>query len=102
MIKGTAIIGRTCRIPPQPYIRIFSSSTAVDRPFNQPSLNNALLFNKAVAPARQLQRGDSILATNAPRRRRGAVAFPFPCPQYHTVEIEGKPFDTGLLKFGAP
>jgi NDP-sugar pyrophosphorylase family protein len=100
MIKGPAIIGRNCEIRHNAYIRdnvIIGDGCVVG---NSSELKNSLLFNKAVAPHFNYV-GDSILGFKA-HLGAGVVLSNFKSlPGNITVETNGKPFDTGLRKFGA-
>jgi NDP-sugar pyrophosphorylase family protein len=100
MIKGPAIIGRNCEIRHNAYIRdhvIIGNGCVVG---NSTELKNSILFNQAVAPHFNYV-GDSILGHKA-HLGAGVVLSNFKSlPGNITVEMEGKPFDTGLRKFGA-
>jgi NDP-sugar pyrophosphorylase family protein len=100
MIKGPAIIGRNCEIRHNAYIRdhvIVGDGCVVG---NSTELKNSILFNQAVAPHFNYV-GDSILGHKA-HLGAGVVLSNFKSlPGNITVEMEGKPFDTGLRKFGA-
>ncbi|MFO1476052.1 MAG: UDP-N-acetylglucosamine diphosphorylase [Verrucomicrobiota bacterium] len=100
MIKGPAIIGCNCEIRHNAYIRdnvIIGDGCVIG---NSTELKNALLFNKAVAPHFNYI-GDSILGHKA-HIGAGVILSNFKSlPGNITVDLEGKPFDTGLRKFGA-
>ena len=100
MIKGPAIIGRNCQIRHNAYIRehvLVGDGCVVG---NSTEVKNALLFNHAVAPHFNYV-GDSILGHRA-HLGAGVVLSNFKSlPGNVIVEIDGKPFDTGLRKFGA-
>jgi len=100
MIKGPAIIGKNCEIRHNAYIRenvIIGDSCVIG---NSTELKNALLFNKAVAPHFNYI-GDSVLGHKA-HLGAGAVLSNFKSlPGNVIVEMNGKPVDTGLRKFGA-
>jgi NDP-sugar pyrophosphorylase family protein len=100
MIKGPAIIGRNCEIRHNAYIRdnvIIGDGCVVG---NSTELKNSILFNKAVAPHFNYV-GDSILGHKS-HLGAGVVLSNFKSlPGNITVEMDGKPFDTGLRKFGA-
>ena len=100
MIKGPAIIGRNCEIRHNAYIRdnvIIGDGCVIG---NSTELKNALLFNNAVAPHFNYI-GDSILGHKA-HVGAGVILSNFKSlPGNITVDINGKPFDTGLRKFGA-
>jgi NDP-sugar pyrophosphorylase family protein len=100
MIKGPAIIGRNCQIRHNAYIRdqvIIGDDCVVG---NSTEIKNSLLFNGAVAPHFNYV-GDSILGHKA-HLGAGVVLSNFKSfPGNITVEMDGKPFDTGLRKFGA-
>src|SRR6185295_14584022 len=67
---------------------------------NSTELKNALLFNQAVAP-HFIYIGDSILGHKA-HLGAGVILSNFKSLTGNvTVELDGKPFDTGLRKFGA-
>jgi NDP-sugar pyrophosphorylase family protein len=100
MIKGPAIIGRNCEIRHNAYVRenvLLGDNCIVG---NSSEVKNALLFNQAVAPHFNYI-GDSILGCKA---HLGAGVKISNIKLVHgnvTVEMSGKPFDTGLRKFGA-
>ena len=100
MIKGPAIIGKNCEIRHNAYIRdnvIIGDNCVIG---NSTELKNALLFNNAVAPHFNYI-GDSILGYKA-HIGAGVILSNFKSlPGNITVEMDGKPFDTGLRKFGA-
>jgi UDP-N-acetylglucosamine diphosphorylase / glucose-1-phosphate thymidylyltransferase / UDP-N-acetylgalactosamine diphosphorylase / glucosamine-1-phosphate N-acetyltransferase / galactosamine-1-phosphate N-acetyltransferase len=100
MIKGPAIIGRNCEIRHNAYIRdnvIIGDGCVIG---NSTELKNALLFNNAVAPHFNYI-GDSILGHKA-HIGAGVVLSNFKSlPGNIKIEMDGKPFDTGLRKFGA-
>jgi NDP-sugar pyrophosphorylase family protein len=100
MIKGPAIIGKNCEIRHNAYVRenvILGDNCIVG---NSTEIKNALLFNKAVAPHFNYI-GDSILGHKA-HLGAGVKISNIKLVQGNvTVEINGKPFDTGLRKFGA-
>src|SRR5208337_2093393 len=100
MIKGPAIIGRNCQIRHNAYIRenvIIGDNCVVG---NSTEIKNSLLFNNAQAPHFNYV-GDSILGHKA---HLGAGVKISNFTLYGgtvSVEIDGKPYDTGLRKFGA-
>jgi len=100
MIKGPAIIGKNCEIRHNAYIRdnvIIGDNCVVG---NSTELKNALLFNNAAAPHFNYV-GDSILGHKA-HIGAGVVLSNFKSlPGNIKIELDGKPFDTGLRKFGA-
>jgi len=100
MIKGPAIIGRNCRIRHNAYIRedvLIGDDCVIG---NSCELKNALLFNGCQVPHFNYV-GDSILGHKA-HLGAGTVLSNFKSfPGNVTVELNGKPFDTGLRKFGA-
>ena len=100
MIKGPAIIGKNCEIRHNAYIRdhvIIGDNCVIG---NSTELKNALLFNNAVAPHFNYI-GDSILGYKA-HLGAGVVLSNFKSlPGNIKIELDGKPFDTGLRKFGA-
>jgi NDP-sugar pyrophosphorylase family protein len=100
MIKGPAIIGRNCQIRHNAYIRenvIIGDGCIVG---NACELKNVLLFNQSqVTHFNYL--GDSILGHKA-HVGAGVIASNLKSlPGNVTVQMDGKPFDTGLRKFGA-
>ncbi len=100
MIKGPAIIGRNCQIRHNAYIRehvIIGDNCVVG---NSTEVKNALLFNHAVAPHFNYV-GDSILGCKAHLGAGVVLSNVKSLPGNVTVEVEGKPLDTGLRKFGA-
>lgn len=100
MIKGPAIIGRNCQIRHNAYIRenvIIGDGCVVG---NSSELKNALLFNGAQVPHFNYI-GDSILG-HAAHLGAGVICSNLKSLSGNvTVEMDGKPFDTGLRKFGA-
>jgi len=100
MIKGPAIIGRNCEIRHNAYIRqhvIIGNNCVVG---NSCEVKNSILLNHAVA-AHFNYIGDSILGYKA-HLGAGVKISNFKLISGNiTVEIDGKSFDTGLLKFGA-
>jgi UDP-N-acetylglucosamine diphosphorylase / glucose-1-phosphate thymidylyltransferase / UDP-N-acetylgalactosamine diphosphorylase / glucosamine-1-phosphate N-acetyltransferase / galactosamine-1-phosphate N-acetyltransferase len=100
MIKGPAIIGRNCQIRHNAYLReavIIGDHCVVG---NSCELKNAVLFNHAVAPHFNYI-GDSVLGYRAHLGAGVVLSNVKSLPGHVTVEVEGKPFDTGLRKFGA-
>jgi NDP-sugar pyrophosphorylase family protein len=100
MIKGPAIIGRNCQIRHNAYIRdhvIVGDNCVVG---NSCELKNAVLFNGCQVPHFNYV-GDSILGHKA-HLGAGVILSNFrSLPGNVKVELDGKPFDTGLRKFGA-
>lgn len=100
MIKGPAIIGSNCQIRHNAYLRenvIIGDGCVVG---NSTELKNSLLFNGCQAPHFNYV-GDSILGCKT-HLGAGVVLSNFKAfPGNVTVEIDGRPFDTGLRKFGA-
>jgi len=100
MIKGPAIIGRNCQIRHNAYIRenvLIGDGCVVG---NSSELKNALLFNGAQVPHFNYV-GDSILGHKAHLGAGVKVSNFKLFPGNIEIEIDGKPFDTGLRKFGA-
>ncbi|HEY5911062.1 MAG TPA: UDP-N-acetylglucosamine diphosphorylase [Verrucomicrobiae bacterium] len=100
MIKGPAIIGRNCEIRHNAYIReqvIVGDHCVIG---NSCELKNALLLNRAVVPHFNYV-GDSILGFQAHLGAGVKVSNVKLVAGNVTVEVEGKPCDTGLRKFGA-
>jgi UDP-N-acetylglucosamine diphosphorylase / glucose-1-phosphate thymidylyltransferase / UDP-N-acetylgalactosamine diphosphorylase / glucosamine-1-phosphate N-acetyltransferase / galactosamine-1-phosphate N-acetyltransferase len=100
MIKGPAIIGRNCEIRHNAYIRenvIMGDDCVLG---NSSEVKNALLFNKAGAPHFNYI-GDSILGYKAHLGAGVKISNIKVISGNVTVEMNGKPFDTGLRKFGA-
>ena len=100
MIKGPAIIGRNCQIRHNAYIRehvIVGDGCVVG---NSCELKNALLFNGGQVPHFNYV-GDSILGHKAHLGAGVILSNVKSFPGNVTVEMDGKPFDTGLRKFGA-
>lgn len=100
MIKGPAIIGKNCQIRHNAYLRenvIIGDNCVVG---NSTEIKNSLLFNHAAAPHFNYL-GDSILGYKA-HLGAGVKISNFKLFSGNiTVELDGKPFDTGLRKFGA-
>lgn len=100
MIKGPAIIGRNCEIRHNAYFRehvIVGDHCVVG---NACELKNALLFNHAGVPHFNYV-GDSILGFEAHLGAGVKISNVKLVPGNVTVDIDGKPLDTGLRKFGA-
>jgi len=100
MIKGPAIIGRNCQIRHNAYIReqvLIGDNCVVG---NSCEVKNALLFNEAVAPHFNYI-GDSILGFRTHLGAGVKISNVKLAPQNVTVMMDGRPFDTGLRKFGA-
>src|SRR3989440_3659339 len=99
MIKGPAIIGRNCQIRHNAYIReqvIIGDNCIIG---NSSELKNTILFNRAVAPHFNYI-GDSILGYKA-HLGAGVKISNFKLVAGNVrVAMDGKPFDTGLRKFG--
>jgi len=100
MIKGPAIIGRNCHVRHNAYFRpnvIVGDHCVVG---NSCELKNACLFNYCEVPHFNYV-GDSILGYRAHLGAGVIVSNVKVLKGNVTVEIDGKPFDTGLRKFGA-
>jgi UDP-N-acetylglucosamine diphosphorylase / glucose-1-phosphate thymidylyltransferase / UDP-N-acetylgalactosamine diphosphorylase / glucosamine-1-phosphate N-acetyltransferase / galactosamine-1-phosphate N-acetyltransferase len=100
MIKGPALIGRNCHLRHNAYLRenvILGDNVVIG---NSSEVKNSLLFNHAGAPHFNYI-GDSILGCKA-HLGAGVKISNFKLVAGNiTVEIDGRPFDTGLRKFGA-
>jgi NDP-sugar pyrophosphorylase family protein len=100
MIKGPAIIGQNCQIRHNAYIRdnvIIGNDCTVG---NSCELKNCVLFNDAQVPHFNYV-GNSILGYKA---HLGAGVKISNFKLFHDnilIDVDGKPFDTGLRKFGA-
>jgi UDP-N-acetylglucosamine diphosphorylase / glucose-1-phosphate thymidylyltransferase / UDP-N-acetylgalactosamine diphosphorylase / glucosamine-1-phosphate N-acetyltransferase / galactosamine-1-phosphate N-acetyltransferase len=100
MIKGPAIIGRNCEIRHNAYIRqhvIIGDGCVIG---NSCELKHALLFNGCQVPHFNYV-GDAILGYKAHLGAGVKISNVKLVPGNVTVEIDGRPFDTGLRKFGA-
>jgi NDP-sugar pyrophosphorylase family protein len=100
MIKGPAIIGRNCQIRHNAYLRedvIVGDNCVVG---NSSELKNVLLFNQSQAPHFNYV-GDSILGHKTHLGAGVKVSNIRLDRANVTVEVDGRPFDTGLRKFGA-
>ena len=100
MIKGPAIIGRNCQIRHNAYLRenvIVGDGCVVG---NSTEIKNSLLFNNSNAPHFNYV-GDSILGFKVHIGAGVVLSNLKSFPGNITVEMDGKPFDTGLRKFGA-
>lgn len=100
MIKGPAIIGRNCEIRHGAYIRenvIVGDDCLVG---NACEIKNAVLFNGCEVPHFNYV-GDSILGFHAHLGAGVKISNLKITPGHVLVEVEGRPFDTGLRKFGA-
>src|SRR5213595_1430936 len=100
MIKGPAIIGRNCQLRHNAYLRedvIVGDNCVVG---NSCELKHVLMFNHCQAPHFNYV-GDSILGHKT-HLGAGVKVSNIKLDRTNvTVEIDGKPFDTGLRKFGA-
>ena len=100
MIKGPAIIGRNCQIRHNAYLRedvIVGDNCVVG---NSCELKNVFLFNHCQVPHFNYV-GDSILGHKT-HLGAGVKVSNIKLDRANvTVEMDGKPFDTGLRKFGA-
>jgi NDP-sugar pyrophosphorylase family protein len=100
MIKGPAIIGSNCEIRHNAYIRdyvVIGDQCVIG---NSCEFKHALLFNNAVVPHFSYV-GDSILGHKAHLGAGVKISNVKLMAGNVTVEMDGKPFDTGLRKFGA-
>ena len=100
MILGPAVIGKNCQIRHNAYIRqnvIIGDGCVVG---NATEIKNSILFNKACAPHFNYV-GDSILGFHAHLGAGVKISNVKVFPGNVTVEMDGRPFDTGLRKFGA-
>jgi NDP-sugar pyrophosphorylase family protein len=99
MIKGPAIIGRNCQIRHNAYLRedvIIGDGCVVG---NSCEFKNAILFNGCQVPHFNYV-GDSILGHKAHLGAGVILSNVKSLKGNVTVEMDGKPFDTGLRKFG--
>jgi NDP-sugar pyrophosphorylase family protein len=100
MIKGPAIIGRNCQIRHNAYIRehvLIGDDCVVG---NACELRHSILFNQAVLPHLNYV-GDSVLGFRSHLGAGTKLSNYRLMPGNVTVELEGQPLDTGLVKFGA-
>jgi UDP-N-acetylglucosamine diphosphorylase / glucose-1-phosphate thymidylyltransferase / UDP-N-acetylgalactosamine diphosphorylase / glucosamine-1-phosphate N-acetyltransferase / galactosamine-1-phosphate N-acetyltransferase len=100
MIKGPAIIGRDCEIRHNAYIRehvIIGDHCVIG---NACEFKHSLLFNHSNVPHFSYV-GDSILGYKAHLGAGVKISNVKLIPGNVTVLKDGKPFDTGLRKFGA-
>src|SRR5882672_10295477 len=100
MIKGPAIIGRNCQVHHNAYFRedvIVGDGCVIG---NSCELKNALIFNNCQVPHFNYV-GDSILGHKAHLGAGVKVSNVKIDRRNVTVGMDGKPFDTGLRKFGA-
>jgi NDP-sugar pyrophosphorylase family protein len=100
MIKGPAIIGKNCQIRHNAYIRedvIVGDNCVVG---NSCELKNVMMFNHCQVPHFNYV-GDTILGHKS-HLGAGVKVSNIKLDRANvTVEMDGKPFDTGLRKFGA-
>ena len=100
MIRGPAIIGRNCQLRHNAYLRedvIVGDNCVVG---NSCELKHVLMFNHCQAPHFNYV-GDSILGHKA-HLGAGVKISNIKLDRTNvTVDMDGKPFDTGLRKFGA-
>ena len=100
MIKGPAIIGRNCQIRHNAYLRedvIVGDNCVVG---NSCELKNVMMFNNSLAPHFNYV-GDTILGCKSHLGAGVKVSNVKLDDSNVTVEMDGKPFDTGRRKFGA-
>jgi len=100
MIKGPAIIGKNCQVRHNAYVRenvIVGDECVVG---NSCELKNALLLNGCQVFHFNYV-GDSILGAKAHLSAGAVISNLKLLAGNVTVEVDGKPFDTGLMKFGA-
>ena len=100
MIKGPALIVRNCHLRHNAYLResvILGDNCVIG---NSCEVKNSLLFNHAGAPHFNYI-GDSILGYHAHLGAGVKISNVKLVPGNITVDIDGRPFDTGLRKFGA-
>jgi NDP-sugar pyrophosphorylase family protein len=100
MIKGPAIIGKNCEIRHNAYIReavIIGDNCIIG---NSCEVKNSMFFNNAVAPHFNYI-GDSILGHKAHLGAGVKISNVKLVAGNIKVEVNGRPFDTGLRKFGA-
>lgn len=100
MIQGPAIIGRNCLIRHNAYIRqdvIVGDGSVVG---NASELKNCVLLNGCEVPHHNYV-GDSILGFKVHLGAGVKISNLKVVPGNVTIEVEGRPFDTGLRKFGA-
>jgi NDP-sugar pyrophosphorylase family protein len=100
MIKGPAIIGKNCEIRHGAYIRdhvIIGDNCVVG---NSCEIKHSILFNGCQVSHFNYV-GDSILGHKAHLGAGAKISNVKLFPENIFVEIDGKPFDTGLEKFGA-
>lgn len=100
MIKGPAIIGRNCQIRHNAYLRenvIVGDDCVVG---NACELKSSVLFNGCEVPHFNYV-GDSILGHEVHLGAGVKISNVKLTPGNVTVELDGRPFDTGLRKFGA-
>jgi NDP-sugar pyrophosphorylase family protein len=100
MIKGPAIIGRNCEIRHNAYIREFVVIGDHCTVGNACEIRHSLLFNHAIVPHLNYV-GDSILGHKAHLGAGTKLSNYKLIPGDLMVEVDGKPLDTGLRKFGA-
>jgi NDP-sugar pyrophosphorylase family protein len=100
MIKGPAIIGRNCEIRHNAYLRehvILGDDCVVG---NSSELKNSFLFNGAEVPHFNYV-GDSILGYKSHLGAGVKISNLKLVKGNVQVDVDGKPVDTGLRKFGA-
>lgn len=100
LIKGPAWIGRNCRIRHGAYVRehvIVGDDCVVGHACE---IKHSVLFNGGEVPHFNYV-GDSILGHRAHLGAGVIVSNLKLTPGPVTVELDGRPFDTGLRKFGA-
>ena len=100
MIKGPAIIGKNCEIRHNAYIRehvIVGDNCVIG---NSCEFKHSLLFNRCAVPHFSYV-GDSIFGYKSHLGAGVKVSNVKLMPGNVMIDKDGKPFDTGLRKFGA-
>ncbi|MCX6903543.1 MAG: DapH/DapD/GlmU-related protein, partial [Verrucomicrobia bacterium] len=100
MIKGPAIIGRNCEIRHNAYIRdhvIIGDGCVIG---NSCELKHSFLFNGCQVPHFSYV-GDAVFGYQAHLGAGVKISNVKLMPGNVVVEVDGRPFDTGLRKFGA-
>ena len=100
VIEGPVIIGANSQIGPNAYIRGATSIGANCYVGNGAEVKNSIIYNNSYI-SRQCYVGDSIIGTHVTLGAGTCTENHRNDGHHHVSMIQGKPVDTGRLKFGA-
>lgn len=100
VIEGPVVIGPNCQIGPNAYIRGATSIGANCYVGNGAEVKNSIIFNNSYI-SRQCYVGDSIIGTHVTLGAGTCTENHRHDGRHHISMIQGKPVNTGRLKFGA-